>query len=94
MGRFQGAITPSLTQKYNNILSLKYKRHETIIITTSSLNNFIQHRPINSYAHFLIPELKYALLMLLKYELGKVPRVVIANEHCFKSKTVCSVAQV
>jgi hypothetical protein len=93
IGRFQGAITLSLTQKCNKLLSLIYKRLETIIVT-SNLNNFTQNRPIHSYAHIQTPELKYALLILPKYELGKVPRVVIVIEHSFKSKSVCSVALV
>jgi hypothetical protein len=87
MGRFQGAITPSLTKKCNKLLSLIYKRHETIIIRTSNLNNFTQYRPIHSYAQIQTPELKYALLILPKYELGKVPRVVIVMEHSFKTKS-------
>jgi len=57
------------------------------------MNTFIQYRPIKNYARFLTPELKYALLILPKCELGKVPRVVIVNERCFKTKPVCSVAQ-
>jgi len=64
-----------------------------MIITTPSLNTFIQYRHIKSYACFLTTELKYALLILPKYELGKVPRIVIVKEQCFENKPVCSVAQ-
>jgi len=57
------------------------------------LNTFTQYRPIKSYACFLTPELKYVLLILPKYELGKAPRDVTVTELCFETKPACSVTQ-
>jgi len=89
MGRFHCAITLSLnTEVQKNLKFNTHTQYETIIITISSLKTSIQCRPVNSYACFLTPKLKYALLTLPKYELGKVRPVVIVIEQCFKTKHV------